>query len=634
MTPRRPIESSLSATEALLTLRDDERPVALVGAWAGGGAILTSDPVRTASPEDDPFALLDDVPTAAGGWFGVLGYRLGGAVERLPPSPPQPVPVPAFSLACYDHVLRLDAAGRWWFEGVNDDRYELLAERLAAPAPSPRPFRCGAFETRPGAAGHRAAVKECVERIAAGDLYQANLTMRLEAEFDGEAIDLFAHCAERLKPMYGAYVGDHQHQVVSLSPELFLERRARTLRTAPIKGTIAREGDGPERLAESAKDRAENVMIVDLMRNDLGRVCEFGSVTVPALARAEAHPGVWHLVSDVHGTLLPEVGDGDLLRATFPPGSVTGAPKIKAMEVIAQLESTAREAYTGAIGHASRSGLELNVAIRTFEVAGGRVWLGAGGGVTADSTPRAEHEECLVKARPLLAAAGARLATAPAPSAAPVPPPTRAPRPDPARGIFETLLVTEGRAHDLEAHWARLLASAAALYGLRPQLPALERLPDAPHRLRLTLLPAGDLRTELSPATVLPTDPATLTPITIPGGLGAHKWLDRRVLGAVPGEALIVDLDGSVLESGHGNVFVVEDGALLTPPADGRILPGVTRAALLAHAREERITLDRLRAADEVFLTSSIRLLQPVVPGPVARRFADRLAVRPLAAQS
>ena len=628
MTPRRPIESSLSATQALLTLRDDVRPVALVGAWAGGGAILASDPVRTASPDDEPFALLDEPPGAAGGWFGVLGYRLGDRVERLPPPPPQPVPVPAFSLAYYDHVLRLDADGRWWFEGISDERYELLAERLAAPAPARRPFRCDAFETRPSAAGHRAAVSECVERIAAGDLYQANLTMRLEAGFEGDAIDLFAHCAERLEPMYGAYVGDPGHQVVSLSPELFLERRGRIVRTAPIKGTIARDAEGPERLTESSKDHAENVMIVDLMRNDLGRVCEYGSVHVPALARAEAHPGVWHLVSDVQGTLLEDVTDGDLLRATFPPGSVTGAPKIKAMEVIAQLESTAREAYTGAIGYAGPNGLELNVAIRTFEVAGGRVWLGAGGGVTADSTPHGEHEECLVKARPLLAAAGARLAPARDPEPSAVPAPTRRPRPDPARGIFETLLVTGGHAQDAAEHADRLAASALALYGRAVDV---RELLEADHgggshqRLRIELRPGEPphARTEpVDPEAIRPTAPATLTPLTIPGGLGAHKWIDRRILEGVEGEALIVDLDGEVLETARGNVFIVENGALLTPPADGRILPGVVRASLLAHAREERISLDRLRAADEVFVTSSIRLRQAVeLVRPLSRSF-------------
>jgi anthranilate/para-aminobenzoate synthase component I len=161
------------------------------------------------------------------------------------------------------------------------------------------------------------------------------------------------------------------------------------------------------------------------MRNDLSRVCLPGSVTVPGLLRARAHPGVWHLVSDVRGTLRPGTSDGQLIRATFPPGSVTGAPKVRALEIIHELEATGREVYTGALGYRSPvAGLELNVAIRTFEFHAGRVWLGSGGGITAGSDAAAEYRECLVKAAPLIRALGATL------SEAPVPAPTwpRAPR--------------------------------------------------------------------------------------------------------------------------------------------------------------------------------------------------------------
>jgi para-aminobenzoate synthetase/4-amino-4-deoxychorismate lyase len=160
-------------------------------------------------------------------------------------------------------------------------------------------------------------------------------------------------------------------------------------------------------LRSSAKDNAEHVMIVDLMRNDLGRVCSYGSIVAPAEPTAEPHPGVWHLVSRVHGELRPELGNRDLLRATFAPGSVTGAPKVQAMKVIAALEPTAREVYTGAMGFSSPvAGLELSVAIRTLELADRRLWLGAGGGIVADSDPRSELEEALAKARPIAAAVG------------------------------------------------------------------------------------------------------------------------------------------------------------------------------------------------------------------------------------
>jgi para-aminobenzoate synthetase / 4-amino-4-deoxychorismate lyase len=670
---RRRIASSLSPCAALLKARHELRPVALLGAWAGGGALVASGPIGCARPGEDPFAVLERMPEVdgeaegvGGGWFGFLGYPLGARVERLPPAPHQPIAVGPSSLAYYDHLLRLDSEGQWWFEALWSDaaaprlerRLSVLRERMAAPPDESVVYRCGAFAGTPSATGHRAAVEQCLRHISAGDLYQANITMRLEAEFEGEAIDLFAACAERLRPAYGAYVGDPGHQAVSLSPELFLARRGRAVCTAPIKGTVARTGDSADenaRLGEitrSAKDRAENVMIVDLMRNDFGRVCTYGSISVPAVARAEAHPGVWHLVSDVRGTLLPNVTDGELLRATFPPGSVTGAPKIKAMEVIAELESTARAIYTGAIGFASPCwGLELNVAIRTFEVAAGRVWLGVGGGVVADSTPAGEYRESLVKAGPLLAAAGAELAPddGPRPSKR-VPPATRRPRPDVAYGIFETILVTGRHAHGAHAHCQRLAQSAWTLYGYAIDVDvlvnAVERaarnaVHGRPHRLRVALLPEREPEVALTPiewGAVLPASAAVLEPLALPGGLGAHKWTDRRLLdvAAASGvEPLIVELDGEVLETARGNIVAVERGALISPPCDGRILPGVTRAVALDLARaagfqvrEERLGLDRVRAADEIMVTSAIRLVQPAIaaagqaPGPIARRLA------------
>jgi para-aminobenzoate synthetase/4-amino-4-deoxychorismate lyase len=659
------LASALTAEEALLALRGDERPVALVGAWAGGGAILASEPVRIAGPDEDPFALLDEQPAVegeaegvGGGWFGTLGYALGARLEALPPAPPRPVPGPAFSLAYYDHVLRLDAGGAWWFEALESgaaaerlrSRLDTLRARLAGPAPARAPYALAPFDPRPGPVGHEAAVAWCRRHIAAGDLYQANLTLRLESRLDGDAIDLFAAAAGRLRPARAAYVGDADRQVASLSPELFLERRGRRVRTAPIKGTAARSGDeaGDERavraLAASSKDRAENVMIVDLMRNDLGRCCTYGTVAAAGPASVEAHAGVWHLVAEVTGELRPGLGDADLLRATFPPGSVTGAPKIKAMEVIAELESTGREAYTGAIGFASPvAGFELSVAIRTFEVAGDRVWLGAGGGVVADSSPAAEYEECLVKARPLLAAAGAELRPREraAPAVAALPAPVRRPRPDPDAGVFETVLAVDGRAVALDAHARRLESSALRLYGLRLRgvrealAAAAAQVPAGLARLRLECTPDGRMSVasrRVGDEALLPSAGAVLEPLTVPGGIGEHKWLDRGLLDAADAEPLVVDLDGSVLESGYGTVFAVEGDALVTPPADGRILPGVTRAALLEVApqagltpRVEPIALDRLRAADAVFVASSIRLLQPAAGTPAA-------ALAPLAA--
>jgi para-aminobenzoate synthetase / 4-amino-4-deoxychorismate lyase len=621
------LDGAVSAADAALLVAGDERPFALVGEWAGSRAVVGSCPLRDLAAGDDPFEALDRLPVVdgsgvGGGWFGWLGYGLG--VEPRPPSPPRPVPLPSSSLAFYDHVLRLDASGQWWFEALWTPerdaelrrRRDLLAARLASPPPR-RPLSLGEFRA---SGGHREAVAECRERIADGEIFQANICMRLGSSWDGEPAQLFCRLAEELEPARGAYVAGPWGAIVSMSPELFLRREGQGVSTEPIKGTTRRGVDSRDdrarhdALAGSAKDRAENVMIVDLMRNDLGRVCEYGSVAVDALAEARPGPGVWHLVSRVSGTLRPEVGDADLLRATFPPGSVTGAPKVQTLRVIHELESSGRELYTGAIGYASPlAGLELSVAIRTFELAQGRVWLGAGGGITWSSDPERELDECLAKAAPLIAAGGGWIEHRAPRKAAPRIPRAltgAADRPDPALGVFETVLVDErGELQQSGQHLRRLGISAL------PSLPPL----DGPGRLRLMRLPDGSLSSDTGP---LPPEPPRdgflLSPWLLPGGLGDRKWLDRRLLDhlAASGEGvpLLVDGDGSVLEASWGNVWAIEGERLVTAPTDGRILPGVTRARLLElaaglglEAAEEQLTLERLREADGAFLTSALR---------------------------
>jgi para-aminobenzoate synthetase / 4-amino-4-deoxychorismate lyase len=643
------LTGGVSAAGACLLLRGDRHPFALAGAWAGGGALIGSEPVRVADASQDPFALLDDQPViegnppddiVGGGWFGYLGYALGARLEPVPPPPPRPVPLPPFALAFYDHLLHLDADGRWWFEALwtderdaaLSDRLELLRARLSAGTRA-GPVTVGDFEpSPPAAAGHVAAVEACRERIAAGEIFQANICLRLEGRWQGDPLDLFAVTADRLRPRHAALVAGPWGSVCSLSPELFLRRRGRTVVSEPIKGTAARGERARADLAGSAKDRAENVMIVDLMRNDLGRVCEYSSVEVPALYEPRPAPGVWHLVSTVTGTLRSGMRDAELVRASFPPGSVTGAPKIQAMRVIAELESTAREAYTGAIGYASPlAGLELNVAIRTLETRGERIWLGAGGGIVADSEPTRELEEAHMKARPVVAAAGGRLIE---PRAGRRRPGARAltgaaDRPDPARGVFTTMLVRDGVAENAGAHLARLDRSVGELYGGELPGDLEERIAAAAsaqplQRLRLLVGDQGTpVEIETAPLEGEPEpQPALLAPVFLPGGLGAHKWRDRRLveqlgrrLGALP---LIVDLDGETLEAATANVFIVEGATVVTPPLDGRLLPGTVRERVLDAApavglspREEPITLDRLAAADEVLLSSAIAGLRP-----------------------
>jgi para-aminobenzoate synthetase component 1 len=250
---------------------------------------------------------------------------------------------------------------------------------------------------------YRAGVVEIRQAIAAGDVYQVNLCRVLSAPAPPEAdvAALGAALAQGNPAPYSAVIRlpEHGVQVASASPERFLRRDGRAVESKPIKGTAA----GPHGFL--AKDRAENVMIVDLVRNDLGRVCEYGSVTVPGLCEVERHPGLFHLVSTVRGELRAGTGWADLIVATFPPGSVTGAPKLAALEVIAKLEPVGRGPYCGAIGwvDADRGVGDLNVGIRTFWMADGLLHLGTGGGITWDSTPDGEWEETELKARRLLA---------------------------------------------------------------------------------------------------------------------------------------------------------------------------------------------------------------------------------------
>lgn len=649
----------LPAAHAALLVAGERDAFALTGAWAAslarrkpGGAVREAmaaggaavarpavaaivgvRPLLVLGPDEDPLAAFDRLPAlgvgsdtgtrVGGGWFGALGYALG--VEPRVQSPRRSLPLPAAPLAYYDHVLVCDHKGSWWFEALStperadalrDARTELV-ERLAS-APRPRPPRLTGVRFRPpGAAGHEHAVAACRERIRGGEVFQANLCLHLDMALDGRPADLAVAAARTLAPAYGALLQGEWGALVSASPELFLRRTGKTVHTAPIKGT-ARPGAEGE-LAASAKDRAENVMIVDLMRNDLGRICAFGSVTVDALAEPRAGAGVTHLVSDVSGTLEEGVGDAGLLRATFPPGSVTGAPKVQALRVIAELEGSAREVYTGAIGYASPlAGLELSVAIRTFELAGGRAQLGVGGGITAASDPAAELEECRTKAAPLLALGGAAVpAAAPGEdvSALPVALAAGRERPDPARGVLETIAVRGGVPLRLDAHLRRL--GAPGYDALRGELEcSAEALGEGRLRLHVDRTGATEITTGPLPTPVPGGMP--LAPVVLPGGLGAVKWADRRLLDALTASLgatpLLVDADGAVLEVAWATIWVQEGDRLLTPPADGRLLPGTARAALLAEdprCAVEPVGLGRLRAADAIWLSSALRGLVP-----------------------
>jgi len=367
--------------------RDCPPPAALTGEWFGSAAVLV--PSVDVQPCDGlPEVRRGDLgpPDAVGGgWIGYLGYPDGARI------------LPRAAGGWSDCVLRLDTHRCWWFESL-----------LGAPCPPDlaEVVRTGAPAapwhvewTAPDATAHRRAVEQCLAAIADGEVYQACVCSRFTGVLTGDAVQLFAHGIRSGAPARAAWLQGSWGAVGSLSPELFLARRGHTVRSSPIKGTLPL-GRAPAQLRASAKDVAENVMIVDLVRNDLGRVCIPGSITVPELLVVRPAPAVWHLVSTVQGELRPATSDATLLDAMFPPASVTGTPKRRARQLLAGWEPGPRGVYCGAVGMVSPwAGLELNVAIRTVEVyPDGRVALGVGGGITIDSDPDAEWQECLYKA--------------------------------------------------------------------------------------------------------------------------------------------------------------------------------------------------------------------------------------------
>lgn len=375
-------------------------PAALTGEWFGAAAVIApSVEVRAV----DPATVFDVRPGAGsvgggcgvgGGWIGYLSYPDPGA-DAAPPR------VPVAAGGWTDCVLRLDTEGCWWFEsldGTGPPRW-----LSAALARTPARGYCEITWRRPDFDAHRAGVLACLEAIGAGEVYQACVCTQFTGEVSGCPLEFFADTVERTAPARAAYLAGRWGAVASLSPELFLRRVGERVDSSPIKGTLPLHLPAA-RLRASTKDVAENIMIVDLVRNDLGRVADTGSVGVPELLAVRPAPGVWHLVSTVSARVSPDLPTAALLEAAFPPASVTGTPKVAARQLLSQWEPRRRGVYCGTVGLASPvAGCELNVAIRTveFDAHGGAV-LGVGGGITADSDPAAEWQECLDKAAPIV----------------------------------------------------------------------------------------------------------------------------------------------------------------------------------------------------------------------------------------
>jgi para-aminobenzoate synthetase/4-amino-4-deoxychorismate lyase len=568
---------------------------------AGADALLYEAPrqlfVATRPEEVAPvLAAAEAARTAGGGALaGYIAYEAGMALEpRVAGFAParSGAAGPLVWLGLFDAPRRIAAA----------DVPAFLAERAAGPG------TIGPMEPQLSPGGYAAAFAAMREAIHAGDIYQANLTYPLAGSWRGDPVGLYASLRGAAAAGYGGLIFDGSHWLLSFSPELFVALSGTEAKVKPMKGTRPREADPAddaavaEALAASIKDRAENLMIVDLMRNDLARVAEAGSVVVDAAFAVETYPTVHQMVSTIRARLAPGKGAMDLVGALFPCGSITGAPKIRAMELLTEVERDARGAYCGAIGRIDADGsAAFNVAIRTLrltpiENGQGSAVLGIGSAVVADSEAMSERRECEVKAGFLRRAAPGLTA--------------------PAFDLIETMRFEPDSGIELlELHLARMKASAGDLgfafdrHALRNQIQALCFELDAPARVRLLVARSGASALETGPlpdALVEPVKVAALPhPLDPTDWRLRHKTSDRgfyddalaaaRALGA--DEAVLVRSDGLVTEGSWTNVFVDgADGVLLTPPLALGLLPGVLREHLIAEgrAREGELTLDDL----------------------------------------
>jgi anthranilate/para-aminobenzoate synthase component I/branched-subunit amino acid aminotransferase/4-amino-4-deoxychorismate lyase len=640
--------SNASPAAVISQFREHGRPGALWGDWFGGGVLIFHRPLRIEEPVDASggFGYLDEQPKLAqpgsetwsgavgGGWLACFGYD------------PRTT-----TLAFYDSLLRWQPDSGWSFESLGLGGRERenaaalqhwMAVLEAAPAAPTRHLHVGAFgvsrDAESARDGYLADVEEVISRIDHGRFYQLNLCIRLHADVASTAPIVFGHLCEQLQPTFGGLItGPLSHgsprMITSFSPELFLRIRARTVLTAPIKGTAPRwADDGAAALRASSKDAAENVMIVDLMRNDLSRVCLPGTVAVQELLTIQPHPGVWHLVSAIRGDLKPNITTAQVLAAAFPPGSVTGAPKISAQQGIADLEVEPRDAYTGSIGLVSPiAGADFNVIIRSFELHDGHLELGVGGGITVDSVPIREWYECLQKAAPLVAAAGSVFDQALVDEPA-------APEEDLlAVGVFESILAVRGKIIRLAGHLARLDRSCRELFrhgipddlaGAAYQLVSLHADQDR-LAIRVRARPSDgglNLSFDASPLGPPPAS-STLRYQSRPDRSWRHKWIERSAMtgaeaAASPAQPFFTSAarPNEVTETSRGNLFMQDqNGFWCTPPLDEQVLPGVTRREVLdlfadrrTPARIRRCSMQELRQSRGAFWTSSLSGAVPI----------------------
>ena len=482
-------------------------------------------------------------------------------------------------------------------------------------------FRCDTWRPTVNRDEYAAAIARIKKHIAFGETYQVNYTLRHRSAFRGDPWGFFlSTCADA---PYAAFLDTDAFSLCSASPELFFSLQGHMIHSKPMKGTAARGRTPAEDRANarwlyrSEKNRAENVMIVDMIRNDLGRIARTGSVRVPRLFSVEKYPTVWQMTSTVEArTAAPRP---DILRALFPCASITGAPKVKTMEIISEIETTPRNIYTGAIGFIGPDRrARFSVAIRTtlLDKTASLAEYGVGGGIVWDSTAEEEYEECLTKAKIILHPA--------------FPPPFQ---------LLETILRTTAQGYFLlERHLARLRESARHFgyrYDERRIDAALSeaagRLAPGPHRIRLRLSQDGTAECDTAPLERPDGRPLrvrlALHPIDTRDAFVLHKTTRREhydtARGPFPGadDVILYNESGEVTESCIANVVIPRNGRLVTPPLGCGLLNGTFRAELLERGEihEETVSIPELKKADKIFLINSVRKWREAILAPEDR---------------
>jgi len=536
---------------------------------------------------------------AEGLWAaGYLAYELGYLFEeRLAHLLPERSRTPLLWMGLYEAPQRLTRAE---------------ADAALADAPDGR-----AVEIVPGLdfAAYERAFDRVKTYIADGDTYQVNLTFKARFRLEGDAVGLYRDLAKKQPTAYGALIHAGDHMVLSRSPELFVSNHEGVLSARPMKGTLKRgrtlaeDEAGRKALAADEKNRAENLMIVDLLRNDLGRIAEIGSVRVSDLFTVETYRTLHTMTSGITARMQPGTSLGTVLANLFPCGSITGAPKLRAMEIIDEVEAGPRGLYTGAIGFIAPHGdFTFNVAIRTAVIdKKGDGEIGIGGGIVADSRARDEYDEALLKMQFF----------------------TDPPRPI---ALIETILWTRSEGFSLLARHLDRMAESARYFGLDFDRDAAEAVLDAaaqdfgdtPMRVRLLFEEGKDASVT---ATVLPPNPTEFKVMIAPervesqNPLLAHKTTNRTFLDEPRiraheaegvDEVIFVNEHGELTEGSITSLFIARDGMLLTPPLSAGLLPGTLRAELIAagKAREQRLYPADLDGA-RIFLGNSVRGLIP-----------------------